>query len=99
MIFSAMDLLRFGGTLVCVGLPEGEMKPIAHAFPQILVAKALKIVGVAVGNKKEAIEVLDLAARGVIKTHYRTEKMEKLTGIFEEMERQELKGRVVLDMQ
>ena len=94
-----MDLLRFGGTLVCVGLPEGEMKPIAHAFPQIIIAKALKIVGVAVGNRKEAIETLDLAARGVIKTHFRTEKMDALTNVFGEMERQELQGRVVLDLQ
>ena len=95
----ATDLLRFGGTLVCVGLPEGEMKPIATAFPQMLVAKALKIVGVAVGDRREAIEVLDLAARGVISTHYRTEKMDKLTDIFHEMESQKLSGRVVLDLQ
>lgn len=95
---SALDLLRFGGTLVCVGLPEGDMKPIAKAFPQILIAKAQKIVGVAVGDRKEAIEVLDLAARGVIKLHFRTEPMSKLTETFEQMHKQELKGRVVLDL-
>lgn len=75
------------------------MKPIATAFPQVMVGKELKIVGVAVGTRKDAIETLELAARGVIKTHFRTEKMDKLTDIFGEMERQELKGRVVLDMQ
>ena len=25
----ALDLLRFGGTLVCVGMPEGDSQPIA----------------------------------------------------------------------
>jgi len=94
-----MTLLRFGGTLVCVGLPEGELKPIATAYPQVMVAKAQKIVAVAVGDRKEAMETLDLAARGVIKTHFRTEPMENLTKIFEEMGKGELKGRVVLDLQ
>lgn len=75
------------------------MKPIATAFPQIIIAKALKIVGVAVGNRQEAIETLDLAARGLIKTHFRTEKLENLTDVFEQMEKGELQGRVVLDLQ
>jgi len=63
-----------------------------------LVAKAQKIVGVAVGNRKEAIETLEMAERGLVKTHFRTAKMDELTSIFEEMDRGELKGRVVLDL-
>ena len=27
----ALDFLRFGGTLVCVGMPEGESQPIAKS--------------------------------------------------------------------
>ncbi|KAF2760480.1 GroES-like protein [Pseudovirgaria hyperparasitica] len=95
---SAVDMLRFGGRLVCVGIPEGEPVPIKGALPQILVAKALSIVGVAVGDRKEAIECLDLAARGIVKVHYRTEKMDKLTEVFEQMHKGELQGRVVLDL-
>ncbi|SMR45161.1 unnamed protein product [Zymoseptoria tritici ST99CH_3D1] len=95
---SSMNLLRFGGTLVCVGIPEGDFVAIAGAFPGLLVAKAQKIVGVAVGNRREAIETLDFAARGIVKTHFRTAKMEELTGIFEQMERGEVVGRVVLDL-
>lgn len=93
-----MNLLSFGGTLVCVGLPEGDMKPIATSFPQFLVAKEQRIVGSAVGSRKEAIDTLDFAARGIAKTHFRTAKMEELTSVFEEMDRGELKGRVVLDL-
>lgn len=78
---SAPDMLKFGGRLVCVGYPEGEMKPIATAFPQNLIAKAQSIIGVAVGNRQEAIETLELASRGLIKTHYRVEKMDKLTEV------------------
>jgi len=95
---SAMDLLSFGGTLVCVGLPEGELKPIATAFPQFLVGKAQNIVGVAVGSRKDAIETLRFAERGLIKTHFRTCKMDEVTSVFQQMERGELQGRVVLDM-
>lgn len=94
-----MDLLRFGGTLVCVGIPEGDMQAISTSYPQMLIAKAQKIVGVAVGNRKEAIETLDLAARGIIKTHFRKEKMDKLTEVFEQMHKGELNGRVVLDLE
>jgi propanol-preferring alcohol dehydrogenase len=78
---SAPLMIKFGGRVVCVGLPEGDMVPIATAFPQILVAKAQSIVGVAVGNRKEALETLEMAARGVVKTHFRTEKMDKLTEV------------------
>jgi len=95
---TAPTMLKFGGRVVCVGLPEGEMKPIATAFPQILVAKAQSIVGVAVGNRQEAIETLEMAARGIVKTHYRVEKMDKLTEVFQEMEHGKLQGRVVLDL-
>jgi len=96
---SAVMTLRFGGTLVCVGLPEGDMVPIATAFPSMIVAMELNIVGSAVGNRREAIETLELAARGIVKTHYTTKKMEDLTQIFEDMEQGKIQGRVVLDLQ
>jgi propanol-preferring alcohol dehydrogenase len=95
---SSLDLLRFGGRVVCVGIPEGDVVPMKSATPGLIVAKALQIVGSAVGDRKEAIETLDFAARGIVKTHFRTEKMEKLTSVFEEMHRGEMKGRVVLDL-
>lgn len=94
-----LDFLRFGGTLVCVGMPEGDPQPIAKSYPQSLVFKQATIAAVAVGNRKDAIECLDFAARGIVKTHFRTEKMEKLTEVFEEMKEGKLVGRVVLDME
>ncbi|KAJ4368874.1 hypothetical protein N0V83_005956 [Neocucurbitaria cava] len=94
----AVDLLRFGGRVVCVGIPEGDVVPIKTANPGIMVAKALQIVGSAVGTRKEAIETMEFAARGLVKTHFRTEKMDKLTEVFQEMHEQKLKGRVVLDL-
>ncbi|KAF2639301.1 GroES-like protein [Massarina eburnea CBS 473.64] len=95
---SSVDLLRFGGRVVCVGLPEGEDLPIKSATPGRIITKAVTVVGSAVGDRREAIETLEFAARGVVKTHYRVEKLEKLTEVFGEMEKQTLKGRVVVDL-
>ncbi len=68
------------------------------AFPALMVGKELRILGSAVGSRKEAIETMDLAARGVLKTHFTLEPMSKLTEVFERMERMEVQGRVVLDL-
>jgi len=94
----AVKLLKFGGTLVCVGIPEGTPEAIASADPASLIVKSLTVRGSAVGDRKEAIDTLDFAARGIISTKFRTEKMDSLTKVFEEMDRMELKGRVVLDL-
>jgi len=95
----ALGFLRFNGTLVCVGMPEGDSEPIAKAFPAALVTSSHKIVGSAVGNQKQALEVLSLAKRGLIKTHYKTEKLENLTQVFEDMSQGKMMGRVVLDLE
>lgn len=94
----ALDLLRYNGTLVCVGVPENGLVPVANAFPALLVAKQLAIVGSAVGSRKEAIETLEMAARGIVKTHFRLEPMDRLTQVFEEMDAGKLHGRAVLDL-
>jgi len=94
-----LDLLRFGGTLVCLGLPEGEPVPIKTAMPSAMIFKSHTITSSVVGNRKEAIEVLEFAARGIVKTHIREEKMEKLTEVFQEMHDGKMIGRVVLDLQ
>lgn len=94
----AMCFLRFNGTLVCVGIPEGSPLPIASAFPQKMIAMQHTITGSAVGTRQEAIETLEFARRGIIKVHHRVEKMDKLTDVFKEMEEGKLQGRVVLDL-
>lgn len=64
-----------------------------------MVAMEHTIKGSAVGNQREALEVLDMAARGLVKTHLKIEKMEKLTGVFQAMSEGKMQGRVVLDLQ
>lgn len=78
----ALDFVRFNSTLVCVGIPENDLVPIANAFPGVMVANQLNIVGSAVGSTKEAIETLEMAARGIVKTRVRVEPIDRLTQAF-----------------
>lgn len=94
----APTFLRFGGTAVCVGIPEGDLVPIASASPAALIFKELKICGSAVGGRLDAIETLDFARRGAAKTHYRTAKLEDLAQVFQDMEDGKIEGRVVLEL-
>ena len=58
-----LKFLKFRGVLVCVGVPEHDPVPIASADPATMLVSELKIVGSAVGNRKDAIETLEFAAR------------------------------------
>ena len=58
-----LSFLKFGGTLVCVGVPEHEPQPIGGADPASILVQQLRIVGSAVGNRKDAIETLEMASR------------------------------------
>jgi alcohol dehydrogenase, propanol-preferring len=90
----ALPMLQFGGTLVCVGMPNGDLKPISNAYPMTLSVNHAHIVGSSIGSQREAVEVLALAARGLVKTHYRLEKLEGLEKVFHEMAENKLEGRV-----
>lgn len=92
------EVLRFNGTLVAVGLPEGAPIPISTVSPMALVTRQTNVVGSAVGNRQEAIETMDFAARGLVKVHAKVVGMDQLTSTFEAMDRGEMVGRTVLDL-
>lgn len=93
-----LSALRFGGQLVCVGVPEGEPQAIQGVFPSNLIFRGIRIIGVAVGNRREAIECLDMVSRGKVKVHYKLCKLEELQQVFQNLEGGLLQGRVVLDL-
>lgn len=94
----AMTLLRFNGVLVCVGVPGGQVTAIPGAYPAAMVSKQLNIAGSTVGSRREAIETLCMASRGLVKTHVTVIPPANLRKSFEEMKVGKLRGRVVLDM-
>ena len=93
-----IQFLRRGGTLVCVGMPDGEPKGFVGAFPTLMVGKMISVVGSAVGNRQEAMEILQMAGRGVVKVSFRVEPMEKLQSVLEEIDTGKVRGRVVLEL-
>lgn len=52
----------------------------------------------AIGNRVDAAEVLDFAARGVVQVHIQTVPMEELSQIFQDMKVASLLGRAVIDL-
>ncbi|KAH7923073.1 GroES-like protein [Leucogyrophana mollusca] len=91
----AVDYLRSGGTLMAVGLP-GDAKLEASIF--FTVFKSITIKGSYVGNRQDAIEALEIAARGQAKVHYELQALSDLKGVYEAMEEGKVAGRIVLDM-
>ena len=94
----ALDMVRYAGTLVCVGVPEIDPRPIKQALPWKLIVNQFNIKGAVTGNRKQAIQCLQPAARGLIKPAIRIEPMSSLTQIFDEMHAGTIHGRVVLDL-
>jgi propanol-preferring alcohol dehydrogenase len=95
----ALGVLGLGGTLVCVGMPEGEQQVLAGAFPAAFILRGINITYASVGTRKDTIEVLDFARRGIVRSHHQLKKMEDLTQVFEDMSKGKLNGRVVLDLE
>ncbi|CAO2648771.1 Nn.00g097200.m01.CDS01 [Neocucurbitaria sp. VM-36] len=94
----AIPMLGFRGSLCCLGVPEGENVPIAGAKVTAMIDLELSIFAIKTGNRAEAKEALEIAARGLVKSHFQLRRMEDLTTIFDEMERGQINGRVVIDL-
>ena len=62
------------------------------------VVKSISIYGSYVGNRQDAREALDIAARGKVKCYYQTKGLDALRDTYEGLEKGEIVGRVVLNM-
>ncbi|GAA6026975.1 hypothetical protein JCM8097_006009 [Rhodosporidiobolus ruineniae] len=89
----ALEYIRPHGTLVAVGLPPDTYIK-ANVF--WVVFKALRIVGSYVGNRQDAIEALDFAARGAVKPQIVVEPLANLESVYHRMEKGAISGRIVL---
>ncbi|KDQ58742.1 hypothetical protein JAAARDRAFT_128961 [Jaapia argillacea MUCL 33604] len=90
----AIDYLRPGGTLMAVGLPATASLNASIFFT---VFKAIKILGSYVGNRQDAVEALDIAARGKVKVHFALRPLGDLKDVYDGMSAGKIAGRVVLD--
>ncbi|WP_257294287.1 alcohol dehydrogenase AdhP [Endozoicomonas sp. YOMI1] len=91
---SAYRSVRRGGTCVLVGLPPEEM-PIP-IFDTVL--NGVSVVGSIVGTRKDLQECLEFAARGKVKAIIQKRTLEEINAIFDEMEKGDIAGRVVMEL-
>ena len=89
----AIGMARRGGTIVFNGLPPGDFP--APIFDVVL--KGLTIRGSIVGTRQDMVEALDFYARGLIHPTVHARPLADINAVFEEMERGEIDGRVVID--
>jgi propanol-preferring alcohol dehydrogenase len=89
---TALRVLRKGGTLAVVGMPNEAFKVSAVA----LVAGETRIVASAVGTREDLRELFELSSKFPIHCHVETRPLEALPAVFDEMKQGKLLGRVVL---
>ncbi|KAH7877297.1 uncharacterized protein C8R40DRAFT_1040743, partial [Lentinula edodes] len=91
----AVEYLRPGGVLMCNGLP-GSATLSASIF--FTVFKSITICGSYVGNRQDAIEAIDIAARGLVNVHFVNRPLADLKDVYDGMMNGTIAGRVVLNM-
>jgi propanol-preferring alcohol dehydrogenase len=90
----AFRTLRRRGTIAVVGLPKEDLT----FFADDLVVSEARIIGSAVGTRKEMCEVLELAAAGKLACEIEVVKLEQANEVLERMQRGEITGRAVIKM-
>ena len=89
----AVGMLHKRGTMALVGLPPGGFElPI---FDIVLNAKTVR--GSIVGTRMDLQEALQFAAEGKVASHYTTDRLDNINGIFGAMKAGQIDGRVVLE--
>ncbi|CEF53972.1 alcohol dehydrogenase AdhP [Acetobacter ghanensis] len=89
----AMGYVRAGGTLVLNGLPPGDF-PIS-IFDMVM--NAITIRGSIVGTRLDMIEALSFFAEGKVTSVTKTDRLENINQIFDDLKNGRVEGRVVLD--
>ncbi|CAI7657676.1 unnamed protein product [Penicillium glandicola] len=93
---NACGMLRVGGTLSCVGIPPG--RPSLETPICTIVVKGLRITGNLVGSLKECMEAVDLIRHGIVNLMVKVRPFKDLPRVYEEMEKGDILGRIVLQI-
>ena len=90
----ALGMLGKHGTLAMVGLPPGTFE--VDIFDTVLSRKTIR--GSIVGTRMDLVEALGFAGDGKVKTHYATDSLDNINGVFDRMREGKIDGRIVLEM-
>lgn len=92
-----LKLLKRGGVFIGVGMPSADEPPMA-VHPLALLRQDALIMPSAVGTVEDMRELVQLAARGQVKTHVsRKASLSELPGILDELDQGRYTGRAVID--
>jgi len=91
----AMEYIRPHGTVVAVGLPPDAVIKAGVFFT---VFHSKRLVGSYVGNRQDAIEALDIAAHGNVKTIYEILPLSEIPNTYNSLRNGTAVGRVVIDL-
>ena len=91
---TSASLLGVEGVLCCIGIPPGGGRLLTPASE--IVIKGLKIKGNLVGSLKECMEAVELVRAGKVKPNVFVREFKELPKVYEELERGDIAGRVVL---
>lgn len=91
----AINMLRRKGTVAMVGLPPGSFNlPIFN-----MVLNRFTVRGSIVGTRKDLQEAIDYAVEGKVHTTVHSAKLEDINDIFDNMRKNKIEGRMVIDME
>lgn len=92
----ATKIARVGGKIMCVGMP-----PSGSAFagddPMFLILRNLKVIGTLTGSLRDTKEVLEFAARGLLRPVYETYSISQLPDAVAKLRAGQVRGRCVVD--
>lgn len=90
---AAVESVRAGGTVVCIGLPNDTMD---LSIPRI-VFDGIRVQGSLVGTRKDLAEAFEFGARGLVVPVVALRPVEDVADVFQEMHDGKILGRMVLD--
>ena len=94
---SAIPMLRHCGRLLCVGIPPPDYRLQVSPFEMLV--KGLQVIGATVGNRNQMEELMELMVQGKLKPRVHMYPFEKLEEVLGKLERAEISGRAVLQIQ
>jgi len=91
----ATEYVRPRGVVVCIGLPANAFLK-APVFGSVV--RMIQIRGSYVGNRRDSAEAIEFFRRGLIKAPFKVVPLSKLGDVYEMMEKGQIAGRYVLDL-
>jgi propanol-preferring alcohol dehydrogenase len=89
-----LSALRNGGTVVLVGLPKGDIK--LNVFDTVF--RGITVRGSIVGTRRDLVEALDFASRGLVKAEVEPVHLRDVNEVFERLVHGKFTGRMVFSI-